>query len=308
MTLCVSTHRLTLHLHPDMNREISFCIRFSGLTLRFVLPTTVNLPENFTSLICEDVENPTAEYKVCLLKTPLCPESKPISKEGDTHIYVTDKGCLRIYSALTADDGCQVACLLCKNGKNILYYPAKMWDYYRKYWHCTHLLAGELLLMWHNAFLLHSSVVILNGKAVLFSGPSGIGKSTQAMLWAQHLNADIINGDRCVVTKKDEVFYGGGSPWSGTSGIFKSEQAPIAGILLLSKSNENSITGLKSEAFAPLYSQTTVNSWDREFVDKVSDFYSELLSKVSVYELKCRPDKDAVMLAYNTLFKKGDFV
>ena len=160
------------------------------------------------------------------------------------------------------------------------------------------------MLMWQNALLLHSSVLILNGKAILFCGPSGAGKSTQATLWAKHLNADIINGDRCVITKKDGIFYGGGSPWSGTSGVYHSEQAPIAGIFILGKSSENHIRKMKADAFAPIYSQTTINSWNKEFVDKVSAFYSDLLTKIPVYELTCRPDKDAVMLAYNTLFGK----
>lgn len=285
-----------------MNKEYSFCIRFSGLTIRFVLPTTINLPESLASLMCEDIENPTAEYRICLINTPLSFESEPVSKEGDAYIYAYDKGYLCVFSALVADDGCQVACLLRPNGKNTLYYPKKKWEHYRKYWHCTHLLAGERLLMWNDAFLLHSSVVMLNGKTVLFSGPSGAGKSTQATLWSEYLNADIINGDRCVITNKDRVFYGGGSPWSGTSGIFRSEQAPIAGIFILKKSNENSIRRLRAEAFVPLFSQTTINSWDRTFVDKISFLYSQLLNQVPVYELSCRPDKDAVMLAYETLF------
>ena len=300
----VPTLRQMLFLPPDMKGEYSFCIGFSGFTIRFVVPTSVNLPQCFTELMCEDVEEPTAEYRVCLISAPLCPDSEPVSKEGDAYIYVNDKGCLRIYSALTADDGCQVACLLSKNGKNILYYPAKMWYYYRQYWHCTHLLCGELFLMWQDAFLLHSSVVAVNGKAVLFSGPSNAGKSTQAALWAEHADADIINGDRCVIARKDGTFFGGGSPWSGTSDIFRSGQYPIAGIFILGKSHENRLRKLNAEAFASLYSQTTVNSWDAEFVDKAFGFYSELLTKVPVYELVCRPDKDAVMLAYNALFGK----
>lgn len=285
-----------------MNNESSFCIRFCGLTIRFVSPTAVNLPENFTALMCENVENPTAEYKVCLLKTPLCPQTQPVSKEGGVDVYSTDDGFLRIYTSLTEDDGCQVACLMRKNGKNILYYPEKKWHHYRKYWHCTHLLAGELLLMWNDAFLLHSSVVMINGKVVLFSGPSGAGKSTQAGLWAEHKNAQIINGDRCVLSQKDGVFYGGGSPWSGTSGIFSNEQAPIAGIFILQKSATNEVRRLKAEAFSHLYSQTTINSWDKLFVEKMSSFYSQLLSAVDVFELKCLPDESAVTLAYNTLF------
>lgn len=281
-----------------------FCVRFSGICIRFTLPTPLTLPDCFAALRCPDTDDPDVEYEVCLLTTPLRPQSEPVHKNGVVTIYPTDKGWLRIYSALTAADGCQVACLLRPNGKNTLYYPASRWDHYRSHWHCAHLLGGEAMLLGQNAFLLHSSVVMVNGKTVLFSGPSGAGKSTQASLWEQFAGADILNGDRCVVMKKDDGFYGGGSPWCGTSGIYRPEQAPIAGIVLIKQGPEERLRRLGFESFVPLFSQTTLNSWDSTFMNTVSGLYSELLEQVSVYELVCRPGREAVELVYQTLFGK----
>ena len=287
-----------------MDGVFSFCVRFSGIVIRFTLPTALTLPDCFAALRCADTETPDVEYQVCLLTSPLCPGTAPVHQSGAATIYATDKGWLRIYSALTAADGCQVACLLRPDGKNILYYPASRWDHYREYWHCTHLLCGEAMLLQHNAFLLHSSVVMVNGKVVLFSGPSGAGKSTQARLWEQFAGAKIINGDRCVVMKKEDGFYGGGSPWCGTSGIYDGTQAPIAGIILIKKGTENRLRRLGFEAFVPLFSQTTLNSWDSSFMETVSGLHSQLLEQVSVYELECRPWREAVELVYDTLFGK----
>lgn len=287
-----------------MDGRFSFCIRFSGITIRFVFPTALTVPECYTALQCQDTGSVDLEYRIELLSTPLRPVTEPVYRRGDATIYPTDKGWLRIYSALTAADGCQVACLLCSDGKNVLYYPASRWEHYRKFWHSAHLLGGEAILLRHNAFLLHSSVVAVNGKTILFSGPSGAGKSTQASLWERYAGAQILNGDRCVVMKKEDGFYGGGSPWSGTSGIYRPEQAPIAGIVLLRKGPENRLRRLGFDAFAPLFSQTTVNSWDSGFVDAVSALYGQLLDQVPVYELECRPCDEAVELVYRELFGK----
>ncbi len=287
-----------------MKATFSFCVRFSGLTLRFNLPTTVTLPECFSDLRYEDTDTPDAEYTVQLLHTPLDVQGDPVGGYGGTDIYFTEKGWLHIHTALTAADGCQVACFLCPEGKNILYYPASRWDFYSQYWHSAHLLAGERLLMWHNAVLLHSSVVLIHGRMVLFSGPSGVGKSTQAQLWKNYKNADIINGDRCVIMEKNGEYLGGGSPWCGTSSIHRPEQAPIAGIFLLKHSTENTVRPLGAEAFAPLYSQTTLNPWDKDFMDNAATLYSGLLGSVPVYELCCTPTQDAVELAYHTIFGK----
>jgi hypothetical protein len=196
-----------------------------------------------------------------------------------------------------------VACLLRESGKHTLYYPRLKWDFYSKELHLLHLIGIEEVMMGQNALLLHSSVVKINDQAVLFSGPSGIGKSTQARLWEEHLGAQVVNGDRCVIRRTEEGFVGAGSPWCGTSKIYSKEQAPIKGIFILKQSPTNSIRRLKGEAFIALYSQCIVNTWNMEFTDHMSALLIELISSCPVYELSCCPDASAVELAYRTIFK-----
>ena len=45
-----------------------------------------------------------------------------------------------------------------------------------------------------DSFILHASYVVRDGKALLFSAPSGTGKSTQAEFWHTRRGCDIING------------------------------------------------------------------------------------------------------------------
>lgn len=285
-----------------MTSSNSRCISFSGITVRFVFPGVIPSVQDFADLLCEDPGKVDEEYEIVLLSSPLPLPEKPVCTHSGIQIYSTDQGWLRVYSPLIAEDGCQVACLLCPDGRNKLFYPASMWDFYAQSFHCLHLLGGEVLLLKYNAFLLHSSVVMINGKMVLFSGPSGAGKSTQADLWVKYRGAELINGDRCVIMKRDNGFYGGGSPWCGTSGIRRRELAPIAGIFLIHQAPENSIRRLGFEAFAPLFTQTIVNSWDQAYMDKVTTLFSEMLSRIPVYRLRCRPNEEAVRVAYNTLF------
>ncbi len=195
-----------------------------------------------------------------------------------------------------------MAALLRGDGNHTLYCPAGKWEEYSQELRLAKVIGGEELLLRHDAFLLHSSVVMINGKTVLFSGPSGAGKSTQAELWEKYRNAEIINGDRCVVMRRDGIFYGGGSIWCGSSDICRPEQAPIAGIFLVNQARENSVRRLGRGAFLPLFSQTTVNSWDPVFMDQLSTLFDGLLRSVPVYQLNCRPDEDAVTLVYDTLF------
>lgn len=287
-----------------MDDRFSFCLRFSGLAIRFVLPTRIQIPPAFVPFLWEDEGHADEEYTVQLLTEPLRPEVSVFHRFQQTDIYQTKKGWLHIFPVLGDEIGCQVACLFCPDGRHTIYYPAAKWAYYSEVWGCSHLICGEQMLLRHDAFLLHSSLIRCQGKTLLFSGPSGAGKSTQASLWQQHRGADILNGDRTVVMKKADGFYGGGSIWSGTSGIYCPDQAPIAGIFLVEKAPTDRLERLGFQAFRPLFTQTIVNSWDPDFMDKVTGLFSQLLAEIPVYRLYCRPEKSAVDLVYHELFEK----
>lgn len=287
-----------------VERYQSACISFSGITLRFEFPRPIRLYKDFTSFLCEDTAQPDEIIQIRLLDFPLqTPEEEAFSDDFAT-IYRTDEGWLRIYAPLTAADGCQVACLFCpESNRHTLYYPASTWDRHGDFIRCLHMIAPELILLRRDAFLLHSSVVMMHGKMVLFFGPSGAGKSTQADLWQKYLGAEVINGDRCVVRRREDAFYGSGSPWCGTSDVYRRKEAPISGIFFVNQASENSLQRLRaSEAFRLLWAQTLVNSWDPAFVSKLTDIYSDLLSQIPVWRLNCRTDEKAVELVYHTLF------
>ena len=280
----------------------TYNISFSGFTLRFQFPTPVVLHEELASFLSQEACAPDAEYEIRLLTEPLRPDGPMVFSQMGMQLYQTENGWLRIYTPLIEEDGCQVACFLRPDGKNILYYPAKKWDFYASPFHCIHLIGIETLLLQHDALLLHSSVVQYQGKVVLFSGPAFAGKSTQADLWAAHLGADILNGDRCVIRRYPDGFYGGGSPWCGTSGIYRRESAPLAGIFLVHQATENRVQRLGAAAFPPLFSQTVVNSWDSQFMRSITHLFEDLLRQVPVYRLDCRPNKEAALLACRTVF------
>lgn len=288
-----------------MSYKSVFTVKFAEISVRFKFPSIVKIPEKFAGFLCEDNKQPDEEYEIQLLNQPLCFEEPPITSYNGMKIYRHNKQWIRVYSQLVAEDGCQVACSSKKNGKRVLYYPASKWEFYSKELHFLHLIGIEEVLLKQQAMMLHSSVVLLNDQTVLFSGPSGAGKSTQASLWREFLDAEVINGDRCIIRKIEEVFYGCGSLWSGTSGIYRQENAPIKGIFLLKQSEENTVRRVHAEAFAKIYSQCVVNAWDSGFIEKMTDLIVELLEQVPVYELSCRPDEDAVHIAYKILFEEG---
>lgn len=89
--------------------------------------------------------------------------------------------------------------------------------------------------------LVHGAVIEFERRAYLFTAPSGTGKSTHIRLWRQYLGdaVRVINGDKPFVRIPDcreepPVVYG--TPWAGKEGWQCNSSAPLAGIVLLSRS------------------------------------------------------------------------
>lgn len=157
------------------------------------------------------------------------------------------------------------------------------------------MVGFEYLLNLKSAIILHSSQILYNGKSILFSAPSQTGKSTQADLWVKYENSELINGDRSAIRKVDGVWTSYGLPYAGSSDIYKNIASPIAAIVILRQGKKNEIRkATKIEAFKYLYSETTVNLWDEEFINRTSNIIEGLINEVPVYMYYCLPDKSAV--------------
>ena len=166
-------------------------------------------------------------------------------------------------------------------------------------------LAFEFPLLEKQAFILHSSFVSWKGNGILFTAPSGTGKSTQADLWEKYEAADIYNGDRTIVRKMNGEYYGFGSPYAGTSGIYRNESAPIKAIVVIEQGPENIIQRLYGrEAFLPLFRETLMNTWNKEYMEKMTDLLMDAACQIPVYHLSCRPDQDAVNTVKNEILKE----
>ena len=142
--------------------------------------------------------------------------------------------------------------------------------------------------------VLHSSYIVTRqGQGILFSGPSGIGKSTQAALWQCYAGAEIVNGDRALV--RPDTGTVSGVFYAGTSGICRNVTAPLQAVVLLEQGSENRITALRpQEAFARLLSQCAYYQRDAASAARMTELAAQLVTNVPVRQLTCRADGDAV--------------
>lgn len=159
----------------------------------------------------------------------------------------------------------------------------------------------------HDVTPVHSSAIVCNGRAVLFLGESGTGKSTHTRLWRENIDgAVLLNDDSPFIGFVDGRATAFGAPWSGKTPCYKQEQYPIAAIVRLSQAPHNAIRPLRSvhAIGALLPSLTPAFGYDDELQDRMLVTLSKIISQVPVYHLECLPDAAAARLSYDTVFGK----
>lgn len=156
----------------------------------------------------------------------------------------------------------------------------------------------------HNLLTFHSALVEYKDQAFAICAPSGTGKTTHARLWRDYKNALILNGDRAVMGKEGEQWIAYGTPWSGTSGEQINRHAPLKALVILERSEDNSVEKLEGfRAFTGILPHLIYPAWDKLMSETAIDKLNELLCDIPVYRLFCRPDTEAVDVLYRELYE-----
>lgn len=191
------------------------------------------------------------------------------------------------------------------NGSKIYVIPKHV-RYAKNIWNLMNKIELSSLMLKKGAVILHASFIIWEGKAILFSAPSGTGKTTQAELWQSVLQAEIINGDRAVLRIEEGCLWAFGLPFDGSSGICQNRKAPVLGIAVLEQAERNYVQRLpQPEAVKWLYSQAALERWRCEDINHMFRLLESFTNQVAVVKLSCLPDKDAVYMLKAFLEEDG---
>ena len=162
-------------------------------------------------------------------------------------------------------------------------------------------------LISYNGFMLHSSCVAVDGKGYLFTANSGVGKSTHTSLWKEYLGerAEIINDDKPAIRYQNGKFTVYGTPWSGKNDESANKSAAVSAVILLERGESFSIEKVSgSDAVERILPQLlhyiSVSSAEIQF-----DLVDKILSEVPVFIMKCTPDIECAMSAWEYLEKNS---
>ena len=146
----------------------------------------------------------------------------------------------------------------------------------------------------HDMVVLHSASLLYRGKAWLFSGHSGAGKSTHTNLWKELYEVPLINGDLNLLSMENGCPMIHGLPWCGTSGISDTHSYPLGGILLVKKALQNHAAALDTSHAQLLVAQRLISPcWTETLMQKNLSFVAELAPHILICRLHCTKTPEA---------------
>ena len=170
-----------------------------------------------------------------------------------------------------------------------------------------YLLTGSLFnrfLIVHNGVMLHSSAVVVNGYAYLFSADSGTGKSTHTNLWLEHFGEDayIINDDKPAIRYVDGEWFVYGTPWTGKTDTNRNTKVRLGAIVFLERSEDNWIEEEDTkDAVSKFFMQTIRKLNVEKNMDTELKTIEKLLREIPIYKMGCNISDEAVQVAYEKI-------
>jgi len=189
------------------------------------------------------------------------------------------------------------------SGERVLYF---LGDYHPQMLRFALWIGYGLMCSSLGRIAFHGSSVVADGRAYIFLGESGTGKSTHSRLWLENIEGvKLLNDDSPIVSLAEDgngmVLYG--SPWSGKTPCYKQECYPLGGCIRLSQAKQNRITKLSPlMAYAALHPSCPPEfALDGVLYEAECKTLDKLLKSVPVYQLECLPNGEAALLSYSAL-------
>ena len=154
----------------------------------------------------------------------------------------------------------------------------------------------------YNALIFHGSAIAVGNRAVIFSAPSGTGKTTHTRLWLNHVAGSfVINGDKPILRVIDGTVTVCGTPWNGKEHMGTNTMVPLTAICRLYRDSENHIHPVNPAAFLPHLLEQTYHPEREDALQELLPTVETVAQTTAFYALYCNRDPAAATLAFETV-------
>lgn len=161
-------------------------------------------------------------------------------------------------------------------------------------------------LLKKGTIIMHGSAIGVNGQSILFSAPSGVGKSTHVSYWKEVYGdrVTVINDDKPLIRTDDCKCIVCGSPWSGAHHLHRNIEMPLKAICFLERGETNEVIPLSATAALPRFMQAVNRPADHEDMDDLMAAITRIVRWAKFFMVRCVNDSSAAGFAYKALFQE----
>lgn len=282
----------------------SFALTLAGCTISLHIPCAIRITTEFLPFLGK---TGSRRFDVTFREVERLPvfPTPPVFTNYAFSVFPEGDGFLRRYHDHKEGDRPYAVGRL-EEDRETVEYLAQDRLFFSESQNCFSHIALEEILLHFDRLILHAALVETQWGGLLFSGPPGIGKSTQAALWEREEGAVQLNGDRPILSRDSGGWTAWGSPYAGSSRCFVNRGASLRAVVMLGQGPACRLTRLPlAAAFQRLYAQTTVNTWNPAYVSRVCALLTQLAEEIPVYHLICTPDRRAVACLRDRLRQGG---
>ncbi len=160
------------------------------------------------------------------------------------------------------------------------------------------------ILVHRDTLLFHGSAIAVDGRGVLFTAKSGMGKSTHTRLWRQAFGQRVVtvNDDKPLLKLTPAQVLVCGTPWDGKHRISTNCILPLEAICILERGTENEIWPITPREALPMLLQQCHRPDGAVAMARMMELIDGMISHLRFYRLRCNMDPQAPQVAYGGIF------
>ena len=159
-------------------------------------------------------------------------------------------------------------------------------------------------LLERDILLVHGSAVACEGRACLFTAPSGTGKTTHSRLWLSQIpGSHVLNGDKPLLRVEKDRVLACGTPWQGKEGFGLNEILPLSAVCLLERDSVNRIEAVSlHDALPALIAQTNLPD-EPQALRRTLELIGRIGGLTRLYRLGCNMEPEAARVSFHALYR-----
>ena len=161
-------------------------------------------------------------------------------------------------------------------------------------------IADELVSF--DTIVFHGCVLAVDGRAYLFTAPSGTGKTTHGQFWLRMVpGAHVLNGDKPLLHVEGDTVLACGTPWQGKEHMGRNETLPLAGLCVLTRDTYDHIERVSLSSVLGRLAQQTYRPEQPAAQVRCIELAGAVGERVPLYQMGCTLDERSALVSYQAM-------